>query len=357
MALLETAVDPGLEDRLISATTGALEIFSIHLGRRLGLYEALGTAPINAGELARAAGVDPRYAREWLEQQAVAGFVSVDDPRKGADERRYSLDEQTRAVFVEPEDPRHVSPLADIVAGIGMTLDKVASAYRTGEGVSFGEYGPYMMQGQGAINRPAFVHDLVTAWIGAVDGLLDRLNAGGTIADLGCGVGWASIAMAAQIPGARVIGWDSDPASVETARRNAAGAGVDVRFELANAAAMAEQGPFDLVTILEALHDMANPEEVLRAAAAVLGDGGVVLVADEKVADEFTAPGDELERMMYGWSITHCLPASMSERPSAGLGTVLRAPVMKELGQAAGYGTVETLNVDAGFFQLHLLRR
>lgn len=357
MALLETTVAPALEDRLISATTGALEIFSIHLGRRLGLYEALATDPLTAGELAQAAGIDPRYAREWLEQQAVAGFLSVDDPTKGAGERRYGLDEDTRAVFVEAEDPRHVSPLADIVAGIGMTLDKVASAYRSGEGVSFAEYGPYMMQGQGAINRPAFLNDLVPAWIGAVDGLLDRLNGGGAIADLGCGVGWASIAMAAQIPGARVTGWDSDPASIEAARRNAAGAGVDVRFELANAAAMAEEGPFDLVTILEALHDMANPVEVLRAAAEVLGDGGAVLIADEKVADQFTAPGDELERMMYGWSITHCLPASMSERPSAGLGTVLRAPVVKELGRAAGYGTVETLDVDAGFFQLHLLRR
>jgi SAM-dependent methyltransferase len=357
MTVAEPAVTVGLEDRLITAATGALEMFSIHLGRRLGLYQALAQATRTAPELAEAAGVDARYAREWLEQQAVAGFVSVDDTRSAPDDRRYRLDEHVAAVFIEAEDPRHVSPLADIVAGIGATLDKVAAAYRSGEGVSFADYGPHLMQGQGAINRPAFVHELVPVWIGSVDGLLDRLHAGGAIADLGCGVGWASIAMAAQIPGAKVIGWDADPASIEAARRNAGQAGVGVRFELANAAAMAEEGPFDLVTILEALHDMANPVEVLQAAAAVLADGGLVLIADEKVADEFTAPGDELERMMYGWSITHCLPAARSERPSAALGTVLRAPVVQELGKAAGFGSVETLDVDAGFFQLHVLRK
>jgi 2-polyprenyl-3-methyl-5-hydroxy-6-metoxy-1,4-benzoquinol methylase len=214
-----------------------------------------------------------------------------------------------------------------------------------------------MRHGQGAINRPAFTQDLVPSWIGAVDGLTERLNRGATIADLGCGVGWAAIAMAAQLPGARVIGWDSDPGSIAAARRNAEQAGVKVRFELANAAAMGREGPFDLVTILEALHDMSNPEEVLRAAGDVLAEDGLVLVADEKVADEFTAPGDELERMMYGWSVTHCLPAAMSEQPSAAIGTVIRSPIVHELARAAGFSSSKTLDADAGFFQLHVLRK
>lgn len=153
-----------------------------------------------------------------------------------------------------------------------------------------------------------------------------------------------------------MIGWDLDPASIVSARRNAEQAGVKVRFEPANAAAMDREGPFDLITILEALHDMSNPVEVLRAARQVLADGGVMLVADEKVADRFTAPGDELERMMYGWSITHCLPSAMSEQPSAAIGTVIRAPVVHELAREAGFDSAETLEVDAGFFQLHLLR-
>ncbi|HEX2052242.1 MAG TPA: methyltransferase domain-containing protein [Actinomycetota bacterium] len=357
MTSAETITEAALEDRLISSATAALEVYSIHLGRRLGLYRALAEEPRTAGQLAEAAGIHPRYAREWLEQQAVAGFLSVDNQDADAEERVYRLDSPSAAVFTAEEDVRHVSPLADIVAGIGMTLDKVAAAYRDGSGVSFGDYGPHLMAGQGAINRPAFMQDLVGSWIGAVDGLLDRLRDGGRIADLGCGVGWGAIAMALQIPGATVIGWDADSGSIEAARRNAETAGANVRFELANASALEKEGPFELVTILEALHDMSNPVQVLRAAGSVLAEGGLVLVADEKVADRFTAPGDELERMMYGWSITHCLPAAMADQPSAGLGTVLRAPMVQELGEAAGFRSVETLDVDAGFFQLHILRK
>ncbi len=357
---MTTSVAPApaaLEDRLISAATATLEMFCVHIGRTLGLYRALAAAPRTPAELAAAAGIHPRYAREWLEQQAVAGFISVDDPAGVADERTYRLGAHEAAIFTGEQDPSHVSPLADILAGIGQTLDRVTDAFVTGGGVSFADYGPHMMHGQGAINRPAFTHDLVPSWIGSIEGLVDRLNDGGSIADLGCGVGWAAIGMARHLPGASVIGWDLDPASITAARENAAASGVEVRFEPANAAAMVREGPFDLVTILEALHDMSNPVEVLRAAAEVLSEGGVVLVADEKVADEFTAPGDELERMMYGWSVTHCLPAAMSEQPSAAIGTVIRAPVVRRLALEAGFTSVERLEVDAGFFQLHVLRK
>ena len=358
MTIAQAPTEAGtLEDRLISSATATLEMYSIHIGRSLGLYAALDEAARTPGQLAEAVGIHPRYAREWLEQQAVAGFVDVERPESPGEERVYRLDSHAAAIFTGEEDPSHVSPLADILAGIGQTLDKVTEAYRTGGGVSFADYGPHMMRGQGAINRPAFTHDLVPAWIGAVDGLSKRLNRGATIADLGCGVGWASIAMAAQLPGARVSGWDTDPESIAAARQNAEDAGVEVRFELANAAAMGREGPFDLITILEALHDMSNPVEVLRAAGEVLAEDGLILVADEKVADEFTAPGDELERMMYGWSITHCLPAAMSEKPSAAIGTVIRAPIVHELARAAGFSSSETLDADAGFFQLHILRK
>lgn len=346
-----------LEDRLITSATATLEMYSIHIGRTLGLYQVLAEAPRTPAELAEAAGIHPRYGREWLEQQAVAGFLQVDGTAADQDERVYRLDARAAAIFTGGEDPSHVSPLADILVGIGQTLDRVTEAYRTGGGVTFGDYGPHMMRGQGAINRPAFTHDLVSSWIGAVDGLTERLNSGATIADLGCGVGWAAIAMADQLPGATVIGWDLDPQSIAAARKNAAEAGVEVRFELANAAAMDREGPFDLITILEALHDMSNPVEVLQAAHQVLAEDGLVLVADEKVADQFTAPGDELERMMYGWSITHCLPAAMAEQPSAAIGTVIRAPIVHQLARSAGYGSSETLDADAGFFQLHVLHK
>lgn len=353
MALTDPNAEVALEDRLVSAAVAALEIFSVHLGRRLGLYRALGERPMTAADLAGAAGIGLRYAREWLEQQAVAGFLTVDNADDSWDERRYRLEEAASAVFITPDDPRHVSPLADMIGGIGQTIDAVAGAFRTGNGVPFAAYGEHLREGQGAINRPAFQHDLVPTWIAAVPGLVTSVR---RVADLGCGVGWSTIAMASQLPQAEVIGWEPDVASIELARRHAAEAGVDVEFFASDAQEMAANGPFDLVTILEALHDMAQPVAVLRAAREALSPDGVVLVADENVADQFTAPGDEVERMMYGWSVTHCLPAALAEEPSAGIGTVIRAPIVKELAVQAGFASVERLDVDAGFFQLYVLR-
>jgi 2-polyprenyl-3-methyl-5-hydroxy-6-metoxy-1,4-benzoquinol methylase len=349
----DTNPEQALEDRIVSSAVAALEMFSIHLGRRLGLYRALADATMTAPALAVAAGIDDRYAREWLEQQAVAGFVAVEDAGEVWDRRRYRLTEAAHAVFVTPDDPRHVSPLADMIGGVAQTINAVASAFRTGDGVPFAAYGEHLREGQGAINRPAFVHDLVPAWIGAVPGLTESVR---RVADLGCGVGWSTIAMADQLPHAEVIGWDADLASIESAQRNAAEADADVKFFAADAQEMAANGPFDLVTILEALHDMAQPAAVLQAAREALGPDGVVLVADENVPDHFSGSGDELERMMYGWSVTHCLPSALAEEPSAGIGTVIRAPIVKELATQAGFSSVERLNVDAGFFQLYVLR-
>jgi 2-polyprenyl-3-methyl-5-hydroxy-6-metoxy-1,4-benzoquinol methylase len=129
-----------------------------------------------------------------------------------------------------------------------------------------------------------------------------------------------------------------------------------VRFECADATALDGAGPFDVLLLLEALHDMARPVEVLAAVRSALAPDGALLVADEAVAPSFTAPGDQLERMMYGWSITHCLPVAMSEQPSAAIGTVIREDVVRELAAAAGFGSVEVLDVDGGFFRLYALR-
>lgn len=352
MTTLTTAQN--LDDRLIDSAIGALEMLSIHIGRTLGLYEAL-TSPSTVDELATRTSIDSRYAREWLEQQAVAGFITVDDPSQTWDRRRYSLDDHQQAVLVSPDDPSHVSSLADMVAGAGHVLDRVVAAYRTGSGVAYSDYGAAFRHGQAGINRPAFTHDLATSWIAAVPDVAARLGSGGRVVDVGCGAGWSTIAMARAFPQATVIGIDVDAASIEDARRNAAGAGVAARFVHADGSTLLDHGPYDLVLFLEALHDMARPVDALRHARLALAANGAVLVADEKVAGEFIAPGDELERMMYGWSVVHCLPASMSERPSAAIGTVMRPDIVRALAADAGLSFAQS-DIDAGFFRLYVLR-
>jgi 2-polyprenyl-3-methyl-5-hydroxy-6-metoxy-1,4-benzoquinol methylase len=282
----------------------------------------------------------------------VAGFLVVDDPGKAEDKRRYALPAENVGVLADPTDESHLAPFGRLAVGIAKTLDEVVEAYRGGTGVPFSSYGDDLRTGQGAINRPAFSTALVADWLPAMS---KRLAEGSRIADLGCGQGWSSVAVAKAFPEAEVVGIDSDAASIEDARAIAKEEGANVRFAASDASSLAELGPFDLIMILEVLHDLARPVDVLRAARDALADDGSILVADEAVAPRFTAPGDELERMMYGWSITHCLPTSMTEQPTAAIGTVIREDTVRELAREAGLD-VQVLDVDGGFFRLYELR-
>lgn len=351
-----------LVDRLVASTTSTLEMFSIHLGRELGLYDALADAPLTYPELAGRAAISPRYSREWLEQQAVAGLLDVVEPQqRSAEHRRYALPPAHRPVLLEPEAETHVAPLADMVAGVAGVLSRLPEAYRQGGGVTYAEYGSSFRRGQAGVNRPAVTHDL-TAWVTALPDVTARLSADpiGRIADIGCGEGWSTLSLAREFPLASVDGYDSDPASVEAARQHAVEAGVGDRlaFHTVDASDSAGlRGPYDLVMVLEALHDFARPVDVLTGLRSALADDGVVLVADERVADHFTAPGDEVERLMYGWSVTHCLPASLAEAPSAGLGTVLRSSTVHALASQAGFRASAELPIVNDFFRFYRLDR
>lgn len=353
---LDEARRDALVDRLFQATIASLELLTVHLGWRLGLYRALAeSGPLTAAALAARAGIDPRYSREWLEQQATAGLLDVDDADVPADARCYRLPPEHAEVLVDADSESHVTPFAGLVAGIGQALPDVVDSYRTGAGVPYARYGPDLRDGQGAINRPAFLHHLA-GWMTALPDIHQRLQTvGGKVADVACGQGYSSVALARTYPAAAVVGIDADAASIVDARATAAAAGVAVEFAAADAASLVSSGPYDLVCVFEALHDMARPVEVLAAARAALTADGAVLVVDERVADRFGAVGDPVERMMYGWSVLHCLPAARAEAPSAALGTVLRADTVRELAQAAGFATVEVLDIEHDFFRFYRL--
>lgn len=338
--VVQTSED-ALTTRLLQATIHTLELYGIYLGKELGLYEALKFEQrITPPELARTAGIAPRDAREWLEQQAVAGFLRVESTTAPAEARRYWLQAEHTNVLVAEDHPAHLAPLAQMVAGIGGALQRVVNAYRSGGGVAYPHFGAAFRAGQAGINRPAFLSDLVARWIPALPDLHSALmSTRMRVADVGRGAGWSTLAMAKAFPQA-----------------DAAAHGVAVRFEIRDAAAVAEDGPFDLVLVLEALHDMARPDEALRAIREALAPGGSVLVADEKVGDHFHAPADDLERLMYGWSIVHCLPVAMAEQPTAAIGTVIRAATVQALATGAGFPRVEVVPVDGGFFRLYRLR-
>ena len=348
-----------LADRLFQAMIHTLELYGVYLGTRLGLYAALhARGPLTPAGLAVDAGIAERYAREWLEQQAVAGVIAVDDIARPPAERRYRLPAEHAGVLVDPEHTTHLAPFAEMAAGIGGALERVVDAYRTGHGVPFEAYGAAMMRGQGGINRPAFTRDLTGAWLPAIPDLHARLAADppARVADVGCGVGWSTLALARAYPRATVIGYDLDAASVDAARRRATAEGLAVRFEQQGAETVAGDGPFDLILVLEALHDMARPTRALAALRTALAPDGSVLVADERVAEHFVAPGDDVERMMYGWSVVHCLPAAMVEQPSEAIGTAIRPETVRRCAREAGFARCEELAIDNPLFRFYRMR-
>jgi 2-polyprenyl-3-methyl-5-hydroxy-6-metoxy-1,4-benzoquinol methylase len=350
---------PPLADRLVAAVTGAFEAAAVDLGDRLGWYRALVDTPATAPQLAARTGTDARYAREWLEQQAVAGYLTVDDVAAEPDERSYSLPAEHRAVLVDEVDPMFTTPLARMAMTFTRSLPRLAEAYRRGGGLSWAEMGPEAREAQAAANRPFFLGQLVTEVLPGLPDVDAALRTGGRVADIGCGMGWSSIGMASGYPAVHVDGFDVDVPSVDRARLHAGETGVAdrVRFQVADVGELAGLGEYDLVTAFECVHDLPDPVAVLAAMRAMVGSGGTVLVVDERVAETFTAPGDATERLMYGYSLTCCLPDSLSTRPSVGTGTVMRPATLEAYAREAGFDAVEVLPVAHDFFRFYRLHQ
>ena len=330
-------------------------------GDRLGYYRSLAEhGPATSAELAVASGTDERYAREWLEQQAVAGILEVDDVGAAAAERRFSLPAAHAEVLSDRDSLAHVTPLARYGVAFAHVLPAVEEAFRNGGGVSWEDYGKLGREAQADANRPVFSNLLGADWLPSIEDVNERLLADppARVADVACGAGWSSIAIARAYPKVTVDGLDLDEASVELAQANLAGTGVEdrVSFQHRDAGDPELAGAYQLVTVFEALHDMSRPVDVLRALRSLVAEDGAVLVMDERVADSFTAPGDEIERLMYTYSILCCLPVGLADSPSAGTGTVMRADTVRRYATEAGFADVDVLPIEHDFFRLYRLR-
>lgn len=337
--------------RLFAGALGAMDVASVYLGDRLGLYRALHDGgPATSADLATRAGIAERYAREWLEQQAATGILEVDDVAAAADRRRYTLPEAHAGPLLDLDSPWSIAPLARSVVAATKALPHLLEAFRSGGGVEWADYGPDMIEAQGDFNRPWLVGSFGTEILPAIPAIHDRLGRDGArVADVACGVGWASIAIARAYPHVRVNGFDLDPSSIALAQANARAARVDdrVTFAIRDAADPAAAGQYDVAVVVEAIHDLAHPVEVLRAIRAMLRPDGALIVADERTEDRLTAPASETERMYYGFSVLTCLPAAMTDQPSAGTGTVMRTDTLRAYATEAGFAGFERLDEPA----------
>ncbi|MFP3712952.1 class I SAM-dependent methyltransferase [Puerhibacterium sp. TATVAM-FAB25] len=349
-------------ERLLAAALGAVEVLSVYLGDRLGWYQALAQADtLTAEELAGVTDTQERYAREWLEQQAAVGILELVRPAgQDADGTPavFRLPPAHAEVLTDEHSLAFLAPLARFFGAIGPELPRLLEVYRHGGGVSWAELGDDARESQSAGNRPWFERRLGPA-LASVPAVHDILAApGARILDVGCGMGWSTISLARAYPQARLVGIDVDAPSITAARANARAEGVEerVEFRAADAAELAGAEPFDAAFAFECIHDMPRPVEVLGAVRGVVRIDGAVVVMDEAVADELTAPADQVDRLMYGYSLFVCLPDSMSSPPSVATGTVMRPATLRRYAQQAGFADVEVLPIqDFSFFRFYRL--
>ena len=344
-----------LAGRLVESAAGALEIFSIYAGEQLGWYASLvNDGPATAAELAQRSGTHERYVREWLEQQATAGFLAFS--RDADNSHRFAMPEGFEAVLHDRESEMFVAPLGRFLVSAMRNAHLITDAYRSGGGVSWEAFGDDMRTAQADFNRPFFMNSLVPAYLSKMPDVHAALTADGArVAEIGSGGGWASIAIASAYPKARVDAFDLDHASVLLARQNAAHAGVADRLTVhhRDAADAGIDGAFDLVCAFECIHDLSDPVGVLATMRRLAKPGAQVIIMDERVAEEFGAVGDLFERLFYGFSLAVCLVDGMSRPGSAGTGTVMRPSVLRSYALDAGFAGIEVLPMGHEMFQFY----
>lgn len=339
-----------LAQRMLTSLVGSLELYHVYLGDRLGLYRVLAErGPLNASGLAGIAGIHPRYAREWLEEQAVGGFLTV-DVEGDAESRRYGLPASHAEVLVDADNLNFAAPYGRLAVSVGGVLPRLVEAFKTGDAVPSEAYGSDGRTGTAQSNRVLFINLLGSQWLPAIPDVHQRLSSQppARVADIGCGTGNSSIAIAQAYPLVTVSGLDLDPVSIDEAVRKARAAGLEdrVSFEVRDAADPRLAGSFDLVTAFETIHDMNHPVDALRAMRGLCAAGGAALVVDERVPEEFVAPGEEMDRLHYGFSALSCLAGAMGDPTSAMTGTVMRPSTLRRYAEEAGFARMEILPIE-----------
>ena len=261
-------------------------------------------------------------------------------------------------VLANRDDVRYEACTGVDIVRAGRGLPQLVEAFRVGNAPP---PLPWEPEGRAEPNRARFINLLGTEWLPAIVDVDVRLRAEppARVLDVACGTGWSSIALAQAYPNIHVDGVDLDDDAIGAARRNAerAGAADRVRFSVVDAADLGGVGGYDLVTIFEALHDMARPVDALSAARRVLAEDGTVLVVDGLVAEEFAVPASPRERTEYGWSVVSCLPGAMGDPQTAATGAVMRPSMLHQYALQAGFGAVEVLPIHTEYWRFYRLLR
>ena len=320
--------------RVVGELGAAISSALVALGDRLGLYRAMaGGDPVSAEELAERTGTDARYVREWLSNQAAGGYVSHDPDTGG-----FFLSPEQSVALAQEGNPSFVAGAFQVITAAIKDEEKVGRAFQSGGGVGWHEHHHDLFAGTERFFRPGYAANLITAWIPALDGVTAKLEAGASVADVGCGHGASTILMAEAFPGSEFVGFDYHDASIQHARQAAAGAGLDgrVRFEVASAKEYPGDG-YDLVCMFDCLHDMGDPVGAAAHVLDTLGPDGTWLIVEPYAGDRLHDNLNPVGRLFYGASTLICTPASRDQEVGLALGAQAGERRLREVVTAAGF--------------------
>jgi SAM-dependent methyltransferase len=318
--------------KFVTDMGGAFMMGMVLVGDELGLYRAMADhQPVTAEALASTCGCHPRLVREWLNANAAAGYV---ESANGA----YRLPPEQAMALANEQSPVFVAPGTNVVASCFLDLDKLLKAFRGDGALPWGEHHQRMFHGVEKFFRPGYRAHLTTAWLPALEGVVAKLQAGGKVADVGCGHGASTIVMAEAYPNSRFFGFDFHGPSIEVARQRAEEARVSQRttFTLATAKGYAERG-FDLICFFDCLHDMGDPVGAARHAHGALKDDGSVLLVEPFAGNSLVENSTAVGRLYYAASSMVCTPNSLSQEVGLGLGAQAGEARLREVFGAAGF--------------------
>jgi ubiquinone/menaquinone biosynthesis C-methylase UbiE len=323
-----------LINRAITDISAAYGGVLISIGDKLGLYKAMaGAGPLSSKELARRTGCAERYLREWLNAQVAGGYVGFH-----AVSDTYELSPEQALLLADEESPFFMPHAWNVPASMWLDEPKALEAFRTGKGVAWGDHSERLHCGVAAFYRNGYRASLVQEWLPALDGVVERLTTGITVADVGCGHGHSTILMAKQYPKSRFYGFDAHAESIEEARGHARAAGVAdrVSFEVARATNYPDLR-YGLITFFDCLHDLGDPVSAARYAAQVLADDGTVMLVEPFAHDRVEENVSPVARMYYAASTTICCAHAISEGGELVLGAQAGERRLAEVFRKAGF--------------------
>jgi SAM-dependent methyltransferase len=318
--------------KMVTDMGAAMNASLVLIGDKLGLFKALADkGPMSSEELAKATGTHERYVREWLSSQAASGYVEYDGKSK------FSLTAEQAMVFADPESPVAMAGAFDVIAAAWRDEPKITEAFTSGKGVGWHEHHPCLFRGTERFFRSGYKANLVSNWLPALEGVVQKLEKGGIVADVGCGHGASTLIMAEAFPKAEFVGFDYHDASIQRAREAAKEAGLAKRVRFDIAKAKEYPGKYDLVCFFDCLHDMGDPQGAAAHVRQTLKPDGVWMIVEPFANDTLAENLNPVGRLYYGASTMFCTPASLSQEVGLGLGAQAGEARLREVVTKGGF--------------------